>query len=79
MLIAAAVVVWPILQRQKKLTLQSTVAVVFVIALSSGMYANIGTPDGQSAGSEMASVEEMVAGLAQRLQDNPDDRPAGRC
>ena len=73
LLVAAGVVAWPVMQRQKKLTLQSTVAVVFVIALSAGMYAYIGTPDGQFADSEMASVEEMAAGLAKRLQDNPDD------
>jgi cytochrome c-type biogenesis protein CcmH len=73
LLFAAAIVVWPMMQRQKRLTLQSSVAILFVIGLSAGMYAYIGTPDGQSAGSEMASVEEMVAGLAERLQDNPDD------
>ena len=37
------------------------------------MYANIGTPQEESAGSELASIEEMVASLDQRLRDNPDD------
>ena len=73
LLVAATVVVWPLFRHQKKLSLQSTTAILFVVALSAGLYASIGTPGGQSAGSEMASVEEMVAGLDQRLRENPDD------
>lgn len=73
LLVAAAVVVWPLVRHQKKLSPQSLGVILFVIILSAGMYATIGTPGGESAGSETASVEEMVAGLAQRLHDNPDD------
>ena len=73
LLVAAAVVAWPLVRQRKGLPLHALAAVAFVIVLSAGMYASIGTPDGQSAGSEMASIEEMVAGLDQRLQDNPDD------
>ncbi len=74
MLIAAAiVVVWPLIQHEKRVSLQSIAAIVLVLALSAGMYAFIGTPLGKSAGSKLASIEEMVAGLDQRLRDNPDD------
>jgi len=73
LLVAATFVVWPLARHQKGLSLPSVAAIVFVIAISGGLYAYIGTPDGQSAGSEMASVEEMVTGLDQRLRDNPDD------
>lgn len=73
LLVAAAVVIWPLAQHQRALSPQSFVAVTFVLALSASMYAYIGTPEGKSAGSEMASIEEMVAGLDQRLRDNPDD------
>lgn len=73
LLVAATVVVWPLFLHQKKLSLQSFAAILFIVALSAGMYARIGTPEGESPGSEMASVEDMVAGLAQRLRDNPDD------
>ena len=73
LLLAVMIVVWPLYRHQKGLSLASLTAFVFVLALSAGMYASIGTPGGQSAGSEMASIEEMVAGLAERLQDNPDD------
>lgn len=74
MLLAAAIVVgWPLVQHEKRLSLQSISAVVVVLALSAGMYATIGTPQEKSAGSELASIEEMVAGLDQRLRDHPDD------
>ena len=74
MLLAAAIVVgWPLIQHEKRLSLQSISAIVVVLALSAGMYATIGTPQEKSAGSELASIEEMVAGLDQRLRDNPDD------
>jgi len=73
LLVAVAVVVWPLAQHKKGLSLQSLTLIVFVVVLSAGIYATIGTPQGQSAGSEMASIEDMVAGLRKRLQDNPDD------
>ena len=74
MLIAATiVVVWPLIRHEKRLSLQSIAAIVLVLALSAGMYAFIGTPQGKSAGSDRASIEEMVAGLDQRLRDKPDD------
>jgi cytochrome c-type biogenesis protein CcmH len=74
MLLAAAIVVaWPLIHHEKRLSLQSIFAVIVVLALSAGLYAAIGTPQEESAGSELASIEEMVAGLDQRLRDNPDD------
>ena len=73
LLAATIVVVWPLVQHEKRLSLQSISAIVLVLALSASMYANIGTPQEESAGSELASIEEMVASLDQRLRDNPDD------
>ncbi len=75
LLVAATVVVWPLVRRHKGLSFPAIAAAVFVIASSAGLYYQIGTPKGESAGSEMASVEEMVAGLDQRLRENPDDLP----
>ena len=73
LLAAVTVVAWPLVRHHRGLSFHSLAAIAFVLALSAGLYAYIGTPEGKSAGSEMASVEEMVAGLDQRLQDNPDD------
>lgn len=74
MLVAAAIVVaWPLASKEKRLSLRSMTAVVFVLALSAAIYAVIGTPQGESAGSGLASVEEMVASLDQRLEENPND------
>jgi len=73
LLAATSFVIWPLARHQKGLSLPSVAAIVLVIALSGGLYTYIGTPDGQSAEAEMASVEEMVAGLDRRMQENPDD------
>ena len=66
---AAAVVAWPLIKHEKRLTAYSTGAVVFVLALSAAIYAAIGTPQG----TRLASIDDMVAGLDQRLQENPND------
>ena len=75
LLVAVTIVAWPLVRRHKGLSLSAIAAAVFVIASSASLYYQIGTPKGESAGSEMASVEEMVAGLDQRLRENPDDLP----
>ncbi len=73
LLVAATIVVWPLFRHQKKPSPQPFAAFLFVIALPAAMYAYIGTPDGESASSDKVNVEEMVAGLDQRLRENPDD------
>lgn len=73
LLAAALVVVWPLVRHQRRLSLASIAALVFVCGLSAGMYVTIGSPQDQSAGSEQATIEEMVAGLDRRLKDSPDD------
>ena len=71
MLLAAAIfVIWPLIRYEKHLSLYSIAIFVFIIALPATMYTNIGAP---SAGSEMASFEEMVTELDQRLRKDPDD------
>lgn len=76
LVVAATIVVWPLLRHQKRLSVQSCIVTLFVVTLSAGMYYLIGAPQEKSAGHELANVEQMVAGLEQRLRDNPED-PGG--
>jgi cytochrome c-type biogenesis protein CcmH len=73
LLLAAAIVVWPLARHDKGVSLYAIAALALVIALSAGMYATIGEPGGKSADPQLANVEEMVDGLAARLVDNPED------
>jgi cytochrome c-type biogenesis protein CcmH len=66
--------VWPFLQQNSR----NFAAVLFVVASSAGLYAKLGSPGlenerlthGGGPGSDMM---EVVEGLAQRLEQNPDD------
>ena len=74
MLLAAALVVaWPLYTQEKRLSARSAAAIVVVVAISAAVYSQIGTPNAESTRGEVPSVEEMVASLAARLRENPDD------
>lgn len=74
MLLAAALIIaWPMFREEQKLTLRSAVSIVVVLAISAGLYSQIGSPDAQAVQSEMSSIEEMVDSLAARLQQDPND------
>ena len=70
--------VWPFLRDNSRNFGLVAAAVVFVVASSAGLYARIGSPGlenerlvhGGGAGADMLDV---VEGLAERLEDNPDD------
>jgi cytochrome c-type biogenesis protein CcmH len=75
LLAAAIVVVWPSIRHEKRLSIIPAAAVIFVLAASTGMYALLGTPQGTSTEPGIASIEELVIGLDQRVRDNPEDLP----
>ena len=71
MLLAAALVVtWPMYRRERRLSPALITSVVMVLGVSALVYSSVGTPVPPPP---PASVEEMVAALDQRLQENPDD------
>ena len=71
MLLAAALIVtWPMYRAEKRLTVGVVASAVTVLGVSALVYSAIGTPVPPAG---RASVEDMVAGLDQRLQENPDD------
>jgi cytochrome c-type biogenesis protein CcmH len=71
MLLAAALVVtWPMYRREKRLTSGLVASAAIVLAVSAVLYSSIGTPVPPAP---VASIDEMVAALDQRLQQNPED------
>lgn len=71
MLFAAALVVaWPLYRRQRRVTPSLIGAVATVLIVSAVVYSQIGTP---VAPQVPATIDEMVASLAGRLERNPDD------
>ncbi|HEX6259773.1 MAG TPA: tetratricopeptide repeat protein [Woeseiaceae bacterium] len=71
MLLAAALVVtWPMYRRQKRVSAALVSSVAIILGVSALVYSGVGTPVPPPAA---ASIDEMVAALDNRLQDNPDD------
>ena len=71
-LLAAMFVAWPLYRRQRFSPLIAA-AVVAVVALSAGLYAYTGSPNVSSSSEALPDIEGMVASLAARLAENPDD------
>ncbi len=74
MLLAGALFVcWPIYSAQRRLTAVSAIAAISIMIVAAGVYSVIGSPGVLSGSQSGPSVDEMVAALEQRLQNNPDD------
>ena len=78
-LVAVVFAVWPLYQRQRTLSPLIGFSVIFIVALSTGLYYRQGNPGLQSvarsgtAEAELQSMDAAIAGLAERLEDNPND------
>jgi cytochrome c-type biogenesis protein CcmH len=71
--VAVLIVVVPLYKSQKSLSATAIASVVTVTAIAAIIYAQIGTPTLPTDAAESQSVEAMVASLAARLQENPND------
>lgn len=71
---AVAFAVWPLFKRQGRLSPLIAFSVVFVVGLSAGLYARQGNPELPSAGGgAQQSMDDAIAGLREKLADNPDN------
>jgi cytochrome c-type biogenesis protein CcmH len=73
---AISFAVWPLWQRAHRLSPLVATIVVFVVAVSAGLYDRIGSPgvpSGRDTGDEMHGMANAIASLQQRLDRNPDD------
>ncbi|MEQ8207878.1 MAG: hypothetical protein RIA65_17005, partial [Woeseia sp.] len=71
MLLAGALFVcWPLYREQRRLSIGSASAAVLIMLIGGGLYTLIGTPGAPSGPAEKPSVNEMVAALEARLQEN---------
>jgi cytochrome c-type biogenesis protein CcmH len=74
MLFAAALVVAaPLYRIENRLSARSALSVLVIIGLSAGIYSYVGTPHADSAEAAQPDIDAMVASLAARLDQNPDD------
>jgi len=79
-MLAAAVlfVAVPLYRRERRLTATLVASIMLVAGLTATLYSHIGSPTapsgrGAAESADMPDVEEMVASLARRLQEEPDD------
>jgi cytochrome c-type biogenesis protein CcmH len=75
-LAAIVFAVWPLWRGEHRLSPLVATVVVFVVALSAGLYDRIGSPgvpSGRDTGDEVHGMGNAIASLEQKLQRNPDD------
>ena len=78
-LAAVGFLAWPLYRRQQTLSPLIGFSVIFIVALSTGLYYRQGNPDLPSAasagtaGSDLPSMDAAIDALAQRLAANPND------
>jgi len=75
-LVALGFGAWPLYRESRRLTPLLAVVIVFTIALSAGLYNQVGSPDVPSAGAQSGELPDMdvvMESLRQRLASKPDD------
>ena len=72
-LVAIGFAVWPLYRHQQSLTPLLATTVIFVVALSAGLYHYRGNPDLPSGSGSLMEMDDAIRALAKRLASNPDD------
>ncbi len=72
-LVAIAFAIWPLLKDLPGKTLLVGASIVLMAGSAAGFYYAVGSPDVSSGASQAPDVSQMVASLAERLQQQPDD------
>ena len=74
-LVAVGFAVWPLYRHQRRLSPLIGAAVILVVALSSGLYYNQGSPDLPSGGAGAAApgMDDAINALAERLAADPNN------
>ena len=72
-LVALAFVVWPLFKSSGRLDPMLAVVIVLVVGLSAGLYYKIGQPNVSSGADALPDETEMMASLAKRLENDPND------
>lgn len=73
LLIALGFAVWPMFHEARRLTAPLAAVVVLFVGSAAGLYHYNGSPGVPSGAGSMPDVNEMVASLAARLEEHPDD------
>lgn len=71
-LAAIAFVAWPLYRQERKLTPVLAMTIIGIVAVSAGLYYKQGQPEVPS-GATGEQMDDVIAALVGRLQDNPDD------
>ena len=72
-LVAVGFAVWPLYRRQQRLSAAVLLSVIVIVAVSAGLYGYQGQPEVPSGGGAGAEMDEVIASLAARLEENPGD------
>lgn len=73
LVIAIMIVVMPIYRAEKRISMTILATTVIFVGVSAGVYTKVGTPGIGAVQTESPDVDAMVASLAARLQENPED------
>jgi len=70
---AIAFAIWPLCKDLPRQGLLAAVCIVFITGSAAGIYYKVGSPNAESGASQAPDMDQMVASLAARLQQQPED------